>query len=46
MSLDKAVQHTIIPIGSFASVHSGIVKVKVMRSGKAVVIDGLGASRA
>jgi hypothetical protein len=46
VSLDKAVQHTIIPIGSFASVHSGIVKVKVMRSGKAVVIDGLGASRA
>lgn len=46
VSLDKAVEHRIISIGSFASVHSGTVKVKVVSSRKAVIIDGLGASRA
>ncbi len=46
MSLDKAVEHRVIAIGSFASVHSGTVKVKVVSSGRPVTIYGLGATRA
>jgi hypothetical protein len=46
VSLDKAVEHRIIPVGSFTSVHSATVRVKVVSSGGPVIIDGLGASRA
>jgi ELWxxDGT repeat protein len=46
MSLSSAnVDHRIIPIATFGSVHTGTVKIRVATSGKPVIVDGLGVSR-
>jgi ELWxxDGT repeat protein len=39
------VEHRVIPIASFSTVHTGTVKIKIATTGKPVIIDGLGVAR-
>lgn len=46
VSLDaESVEHRVIPIASFPSLHRGKVRIRVASSGEPVIVDGLGVSR-